>query len=147
MAVLTGIVTSAGRAALAKSFGKAGGFLGCHAKYFKIGMGGWQVSGGGKIPKTPDPSLTDIEATGAAGDFFFQKDFVPTDFIFIAPSTIQIRCRVEPLESNDDGAGNAPRFFEIGVFDENDVMVVYTTFPEQTKQANKILTNFVQFYF
>lgn len=147
MAILTGIFTSKGRETLAKSFGQIGGFPYTNAVYFKIGMGGYIVSGDGRVPKAPNPALLDIEATGAAGDFFLQKNLVTTDFTFIAPSTMQVRCRVEPTEANDDGNGNAPRFFELGLFDANNNLLIYSTFPEQTKQANKILTNFVQAYF
>lgn len=149
--LLTGIMTNAGRAAIAKSFGNLKGASGqfpiCRAKYFKIGMGGYTIVGASKFPKDPDPALTNIEATGAPGDFYYQKELTALDVTFIAPSTIQIRCHLVPAESNDDGTGNAPRFFEVGLFDENNTMVCYATFGEQTKSANKVLTNFLQVYF
>lgn len=147
MAILTGVMTTRGRRRLAESFGQVGGFSYTNAVYFKIGMGGYLVVGDGRVPKSPNPALLDIEATGAPGDYFLQKTLVANDFTFIEPSIMQVRCRVEPTEGNDDGNGNAPRFFEIGLFDADDNMLVYTTFPEQTKQANKILTNFIQVYF
>lgn len=151
MAILTGVFTTVGRGALGKSFGNLAGLSGsypiCRASYFRIGMGGYTIVGGNKFPKAPDPSLTALEATGAPGDFYFQKSLANQDISWIAPSTLVIRCRLDPIESNDDGTGNPPKFFEIGIFDENNVMIIYSTFAEQTKSSNKILTNNIQAYF
>lgn len=146
-ALVTGVVTNIGRERLAKSFGNVAGFPICRAKYFKIGEGGFIIDGDNRIPKDPSPALTNVEATGAPGDFFFQKNFVSTDFTFLSPSIMQLRCRLNPLEANDDGTADSPRFFEIGIFDDTNAMIIYTTFPEQTKQSNKILTNYIQVYF
>lgn len=148
--LLTGIMTTAGRAALAKSFGNLKGTSGqfplCRAKYFKIGMGGYTIIGDSKFPKDPDPALTDIESV-TDPEYYFTKELTALDITFIAPSTIQVRCSLVPVEANDDGSGNSPRFFELGVFDENNVMICYATFGEQSKSANKVLTNFLQVYF
>lgn len=144
---ITGVITDKGREIFAKSFGNVGGFPISYAKYFKIGEGGYIFNGVGNVPKTPNPALTDVEATGAPGDYFFQKDFSAADIVFIAPSTIRFRCKVLPTEANDDGLGNSPKFFEIGIFDQNDNMMGYCTFDEQTKNASKTITTFVQFYF
>lgn len=144
---ITGVITDAGRAALAKSFGQVGGFPNSFGSYFKYGEGGYIQEVGGRVPKDPDPSLTNIEATGAPGDFFFQKSFIASDLVFIAPSSIQLRCLLETTEANDNGLAESPRFFEIGVFDDNDNMIAYATFDEQTKNASKQLKTFVQIYF
>ena|GEM_PF-4712449 len=146
MAFLTGVMTTVGRAALAKSFGKLGGNDGSHAAYFRIGTGGYIDTGSGRIPKDPSEALAEIEAvTGAM--FYFEKALTPSDFVFVAPSIIQIRCRLDGIEANDDGFGEEPEFFELGIYDDQDVLVAYTTFPQQTKASNKILTNYVQCYF
>lgn len=145
--ILTGVFTNKGREVLSKGFANLAGFPIVRAKYFKVGMGGWYDTPLGRVPKDPNPSLLDIEATGAPGDVFLQKDLVAADFLFVSPSTMQIRCRLSGSEGNDDGLGNAPRYFEVGVFDDNDNMIIYATFPEQTKSANKVLTNYVQAYF
>jgi hypothetical protein len=119
-----------------------------YIKYFKIGERGYVETVNGRIPKVPDPTLTDIEANGTPGtDFFFQKEFSAADIIFISPSTIQFRCRLVAGEANDDGTGEFPKFYEIGVFDTNDIMVGYATFDEQTKNPTKILTNYGQIFF
>ena len=146
--VVTGVVTDLGRELLAKSFGSLAGFNICRAKYFKIGMGGYLLGPGGiRIPKTPNPALTNIEATGAPGDNFFQKNLVAADFLFLNPSTMQVRCRLEVGEGNDDGAGNAPRYYELGLFDDYDNMIAYTTFGEMSKTPTKVITCLVQVYF
>lgn len=146
--VITGVVTDLGRELFAKSFANVAGFNICRAKYFKIGMGGYIVGPGGvRIPKTPDPTLVDVEATGAPGNIFFQKDLIPADFLFISPSTMQIRCRLDTGDGNDDGAGNAPRYYELGVFDDFGNMIAYTTFGEMSKTPTKVITALVQVYF
>lgn len=144
---ITGVITDKGREVFAKSFGNVGGFPITYGDHFKIGEGGFIFNGTGNVPKTPNPALTDIEATGAPGDFYFQKDFSPADIAFIAPSMIRFRCKVLPTEANDDGNGENPKFFEIGIFDQNNNMMGYCTFDEQTKNAAKTLTTFVQLYF
>ena len=144
---LTGVFTDKGRETLAKAMANIAGFPQTRAVYFKIGMGGYVDTPSGRVPKDPNPALTDIEATGAPGDFSIQKNLNALDFVFIAPSTMQIRCQLSGSEANDDGLGNAPRLFEVGIFDDNGNMLIYATFPEQTKAANKILTNYVQAYF
>lgn len=147
MSVLTGVITNLGRTTLAKSWGFLAGYPTTYPAYFKIGMGGYITTAAGRSPKDPDPTKTNIEADGSAGNYYFQKSLQATDFTFLPDSTMQIRCRLEPGEANDDGTGNAPRFFEVGVFDQNNNLLVYATFAEQTKAANKILSNSVQAYF
>lgn len=146
MAILTGVTTSDGRAAFAKSFGKRAGFSGTHAAYFRMGVGGYVELGGGRSPKAPDPALHDIESV-TSSLYYFEKQFGATDLVFVSPSIMQVRCKLDGIESNDDGSGNEPKFFELGIFDDQGVLVAYTTFPEQTKASNKILTNYVQCYF
>lgn len=145
--VVTGVVTNKGRETFAKSMGSIGGFTLTRAYKFRIGMGGYITTLAGRVPKVPDPSKTIIEATGAPGDAYFEKLFGSTDFQFIVPSTIQIRCRLDPTEFNDDGLGNAPRLFEIGIFDDYNNLLVYATFDEETKAPTKVLTNFIQVIF
>lgn len=145
MAVINGVVTNAGRAALAKAVGYLGGFDLSYASDFKIGEAGYVVTPSGNVPKDPDPSLTDIESVGTM--YYFTKALIASDFSFISPSTIQIRCRLVPTEANDDGLGNNPRFFELGVFDQNGIMLFYATFDEQLKNATKTLVIYMQVQF
>jgi hypothetical protein len=155
--VLQGVMTNKGREILAKSLGSVGGFPLVAGISFGYGEGGWTTSGGGRTPKVPDPSRLDLEArtTPPPDDFIFGHNLIPADITFIAPSTIELRCRLVPSESNDDGYGNSPKFFELGIFDSavdgshkpTGNMIAYTTFDEQTKSATKSLITYVQIVF
>lgn len=158
MAVLQGIMTNKGRELLAKSFGNIGGFPLINGVAFAYGEGGYIVSGGGRVPKTPDPTLLALEASGnpPPDNFVFGHNFQAADITFIAPSTIEFRCRLVPSEANDDGNGNLPKFFELGIYDRalvgnqpdpNAQLLIYTTFDEQTKSATKSLISYVQVVF
>jgi len=149
LSVLTGVFTNKGRELLANSFGNFATGVTTRARYFKYGEGGFIQQAGGRIPKDPSDgvSLLDIEAESDALLFAFQKNLVTTDFTFIAPSIMQCRCRLVELEANANVSGDPPRFFEIGIFDDLDNMLIYTTFSEQTKTATKILSNFIQVQF
>ena len=143
MSVLTGVLTNKGRETLAKSFGNVGGFPLCRATKFAFGEGGFDFVGGVKEPKVPSPSLTNIEADGITL-YRFEKNLTTADVTFLAPSTIEFRCKLDPTEANDDGTGNSPEFFEVGLFDDNNNLIVYATFDAQTKVATKALITFIQ---
>jgi hypothetical protein len=151
---LQGVVTDVGRAAMAQSI------LGplvrppyaeSYFKYFKIGEGGFILGpGGSKQPKTPDPSLTDLESASNPTLFTFQKDFVAGDLSVVIDSSIyyaNVRAFLDYSEANDDGFGNYPEFFEIGLFDANDVMLVYATIPGETKNSSKTLNHYLNINF
>jgi hypothetical protein len=118
-----------------------------HSKfsYFKIGCGGWTDSSGTKEPIDPTTKkgLTDldcIENSGsypAASQYYFQKSLTSGDIAYEADRKSRGTCTISFTEANDDGLGNPPEFWEIGIFDENDVMVVYGTFPKETKTSDK----------
>lgn len=147
--VMTGIITNQGRKTFAKSFGKVGTGISTFAFKFRYGEGGFIQTPSGRIPKSPEDgvALLDVEAT-SLGLYSFTKEFVPTDIQYIdGTSTLQLRCRLVELEANDNGSGDSPRFFELGVFDSNDNLMAYATFSEQTKTGNKILTNYIQIVF
>lgn len=155
--VLQGVMTDKGREVLAKSFGMVGGYTTVAALSFGFGEGGYTISGGGRVPKTPDPALLDLEArtNPPPDDFIYGHNITPADITFIPPSTIEFRCKLVPSEANDDGYGNPPKFFELGIFDgvvdgshkPQGNMIAYTTFDEQTKSATKSLITYVQITF
>jgi len=147
-AFLTGIITAKGRETLAKAFAQVNGSANSFAFKFKYGEGGYIQTASGRVPKDPADgvALTDVEAVDL-GLFSYEKNFSPTDVTFAFPSALTMRCRLIELEANDSGAGENPRFFELGIFDQNDNLVAYATVPEQTKTGNKILTNYVQIVF
>jgi hypothetical protein len=146
-------------------------------KFFKVGEGGWVDPGGGKVRRTPvstlrrlsAPLIQDIDAavdpTRAAPDqrylsserVTFKKDLVFSDVSFIAPSTIQIECLLDFSEFNDDGFGNSPEMYEIGIFSDHPeegglasdqgLMVAYGTFPVEVKDVTKQILNLVRIIF
>lgn len=160
------VMTSGGRAALAQSFGgPSGGFQYSYGKYFKIGTAGFQSSPQGNVPQNPSAAYTDIQSV-VSGAFWYRQTFDVADILFISPFTIQFRCLLGAADANgnpllepdtgavDDGpknsawlSGDAPIFFEIGLFDDNDVMVTYGTFPGETKLNTKTLNHLVNINF
>jgi len=141
MSVLTGVMTNKGRETLAKSFGNVGGYSLSRAVKFVFGEGGFEIVGGVKQPKIPNPALTDIEADGISL-YRFEKLLTAADVAFIPPSTIEFRCKLDPTEANDDGTG--PEFFEMGLFDDSNNLIVYATFDAQTKVETKSLITYIQ---
>lgn len=146
---VSAVVTDVFRAKLARIYSDDSG-LGAFSlpASFKIGEGGWVDPGGGKEPVTPDVTLTALTAgTGiytSPSDYIFTKAFVPaTDFTFVASSRAQIKCLVTTGEANDDGHGNPPEFFELGLFDAAGNMLVYSTFPIEVKTSSKALEHII----
>lgn len=149
-AAVVGVVTYVAR----EKWSRTDVNLDTHPKlsYFKIGMGGWEDVGGGVLePRTPDPTLTDLDCIinpgrypgGAEMRYVWRSDtdFVPpnpsrfeaSDLWYEAPRTAVSRCFIYFDEANDRGDGENPEFWEVGVFDEDGDMVVYATFPKETK--------------
>lgn len=148
--VIQGVFTDVGRIALAQSvlgplvrppFSESFG------KYFKIGEGGFiSGPGGSKTPKTPVGNETDLESESNPNLFTFQKEFSATDLSFELCEGIPyavFRVFVDFSEANDDGFGGSPEFFEIGIFDEQNVLLAYTTMPGETKNGAKTLNHFI----
>lgn len=114
--------------------------------YFRIGEGGWTNTPQGRQPVDPDKTLTNITAPSFPApdsNYFFQKSFIAADLVAIPPQQLRVRCFVDVGEANLDNAGNPPSFFEIGIFDANNTMVAYSTFPMEVKTADKSLEHFL----
>jgi hypothetical protein len=113
--------------------------------YFKIGEGGWELDGISQVPRTPDTSLTDLDCLEnplrypAAGRYVFQKTISETSIQVLGSGVVEISCAVSAGEANDDGNGNAPEFWEIGIFTSDGVMLAYRTFDKQTKYSDRAL--------
>lgn len=93
-------------------------------------------------------------ATGAATArsasspwFTFRKTLLVTDVVETAADSgiLLVTCVVETGEANDDGFAAAPEFYELGVFDSGGTMVMYETFPVETKVAGRRLKHEVRF--
>lgn len=77
--------------------------------------------------------------------FTFRKALVNADVLFSSgvPAITEVTAIVLAGEANTDQLANNPEFYELGLFDANGVMLVYMTFPLETKtlaiQLNHIL--------
>lgn len=164
--IVESVITNIGHQVLAQSFGgPSGSFSWSYGQYFKIGVDGYISVAGQNYPITPDPTLTDI-ISSTSGNFWYRSTFSGTNLLFISPSTIQFQCYLDLTEANGnpvnepdtvsgaDGpknsstlSGASPEFFEIGLFDANNNMVAYGTFPQETKTSAKTLNHLVALVF
>ena len=107
---------------------------------FKIGEGGW-VDIPPKVPKSPNPALTDLDCIINAGSYPVDSRYVfPTvgvkafdSVVWVAPGVIRLECLLDFGDANDDGFGNPPEFWELAIYDAAGHMVAYFTFPVEIK--------------
>lgn len=164
--VISALLTTAGREALAKSFGgPTGGFSWSYGQFFKIGTAAHTEVSGVDHPLPPSAAYTDVQSV-ASGVFWYRKTFQPADILFVSAATIQFKCFLDLNDANGnpglepdtgtsvDGpklsatvSGSAPTFFELGIFDPQDKMVAYGTFPGETKLITKTLNHLVNINF
>jgi hypothetical protein len=164
MAIIPAVVTDLAR----QRWPKMQGGLLAHTKidYFKVGEGGWFYNSltAQREPRTPDPTLTDLDiildlgrAPGSerydVGENlgYFQKSLVPTDFFYEIDYILRTATLLDFPEYNakDDGTliydigspYTSPEIWELGLFDEDDVMVVYCTFVKEIKESGKQIEN------
>ena len=52
-------------------------------------------------------------------------------------------CKNDCYGKYDDGFGNPPEFWEVGIFDNDNVMIAYLTFDKQTKDDRRALRHLV----
>jgi hypothetical protein len=164
--VISALLTNGGRAALAKSLGgPTGTFSWSYGKVFKIGTANHTEVSGQDQPIAPSASLTGIQSA-TSGVFWYRKTYQLADILFVSLYTIQFRCFLDLAQANgvvglepDTGAsvdgpknssslsGSSPVFYEVGIFDAQDVMVAYGTFPGETKLSTKTLNHLVNINF
>ncbi len=162
--VISALLTTAGRAALAKSFGgPTGGFSWSYGQFFKIGVAAHTEVSGVDEPLPPSAAYTDIQSV-ASGVFWYRKTFQAADILFVSAATIQFKCFLDlteangnPLNEPDTGAsvdgpknsvtGVTPVLYELGIFDPQNQMVAYGTFPGETKLSTKTLNHLVNINF
>lgn len=156
MAVVVGTVTNGARQYWPQFFGT---LLGISAgasspgnwnpliKSFKIGRGGWIDPGGGPVPRTPDPTLTDLDvilddarplmskrySTLTGNILFIEQALTLADFTFEASSILKIRTLLDFGTFNDISgipstppgggvlppSGTNPDLWELGVFSDH----------------------------
>ena len=116
--------------------------------YFKIGEGG-NTAG---VPDTPLETRSDIEAgvlvgtaASLADKVYFKKFFADGDgnVTDADDGTLLVTCTVDAGEANDDGLGNNPVFYEIGVFDPDGTMIAYGTFDAEEKVSGRTLEHVI----
>lgn len=135
--------------------------------FFRVGEGGWADPGTGRAPRVPDPTLTDLDiildASRALAEKrynvlenlgWYQKAFVPVDFGFDAPATLEILAMLTTVEYNAKNAGTLvydygipyvnPAIWEIGLYDSDGDMVLYATFPQEIKDGARQLENAIR---
>jgi hypothetical protein len=160
------VLTETGAAKFAKYPGGISGFLRT-ISFFRLGEGGWIQSGPTRVPRVPDPTLTDLDIKldpGRAapnrrydvGESFgyFEKSLLAEDFQFIVPSTLRVFPYITTTEYNykDDPppahlvyspvpAHVSPHIFEIGLYDLDGDMVIYATVPEEIKDSTRQVEN------
>lgn len=137
------VITDGMLARLSEVEGQGGNSVG--AAYFKIGEGGWMMQGINKVPRTPDETLTDLDCIVNPGlypvpsRFTFQKNISTLSIEVLGGGEVNITCSVNTGEANDDGYGNPPEFWEIGIFTADNVLLAYRTFNKQTKYPDRSL--------
>lgn len=118
-----------------------------------VGEGGYLTVGATKVPKAPDPTLTDTEATIApatvatsATGLRFPGSFGVGDVV-AAGSTITATITLNATEAGLDNnskltgnAGNPPQLFEVMLFDAAGDAVAYCTFDQVVKVAGTAVT-------
>jgi hypothetical protein len=78
--------------------------------------------------------------------FTFRKTLIAGDVLLLStsPAIDEITAIVSAAEANIDQPGNNPEFFELGLFDQNGVMLVYVTFDLETKSGSVQLNHIIQ---
>lgn len=122
----------------------AGGTEDLEPSTFKIGEGGWVDVGGVPTARTPDPSLGDLDCLENPGRYPVDSRFAFTKALALGRVTVTgnevtVDCIIDTSEANDDGNGNAPEFWELGVFDGDGDMMLYGTFSAQPKTDRVLL--------
>lgn len=81
--------------------------------------------------------------------FTFRKTLTTADVLYSSglPAITEITMNVLSSEANADQLGGSPNFYEVGIFDDNGVMVAYMTMDLQTKILGVQLVNVIDLVF
>jgi len=122
---------------------------------FSVGEMGWERVGGVRVPVPPPDSATNIIANIAydqpcssepdpplAQGLRYNQVLDPSEVDGTQPGIVTVTCTLPPTSIELDGTskldGNCdqdPKFFELGIFNANNDMIVYATFDEVVKQT------------
>ncbi len=109
--------------------------------YFRFGEGGWTNQGGTKVPNTPEAAQEDLDCIDNASAyptdsrFSYEKDLEAADIDTSDDAKVTIICALDPDEGSDDGSGAAPEYYELGIYNADDVLMFYSTFPKIQKES------------
>lgn len=92
-------------------------------KEFKLGIGNTDGAG---TPLSPDPTFTDLDQPT------FTKALTGVDVTDDGAGTLTIVCSVATGEANDTPD---PEYTEVGVFNTEDVMILYATYGPEAKNS------------
>jgi len=139
---VTGVYTNAYRAKLAELANNIVGAANVDAPAmrlgtFRFGEGGYEVILGSPVPKTPSRTLTDIEAQGYGVNALYYWEGTLADG---GAGVLTVACQIPAGDGNDRGDATSPTFYEVGLYDEAGVMMIYVTFDGEIKTALKTLT-------
>jgi hypothetical protein len=111
------------------------------------------------VAATPDPSLLKTVAQSSPSDptnvnhlAYFRKPFVLTGGSALKQKVltpkVHIYCQMylEQFEFLDDGRGNSPVIYEVGVFDTEDTILAYATFDGIVKDGATIINKKMRLY-
>lgn len=146
---IVAVVTDIGRQRILEGLVTAGTALET-IDSFKVGEGGWIQTSGGRVPRDPTdptsalnrgPTLTDLDVISNSGSYpadsqaTFSKALANPDFAVSGNTTLKVTCFLDFGEFNNDGFGNDPEIYEIGIFNTSGEMVAYGTCPLVTKNV------------
>lgn len=156
--VINAIIPNAALDAVLQNFGGLGGPPSILIDSFKVGEGGFEITPSGNIPRDPSdggvgdvrgPFLTDLDVIENPGDYpaesgSFQKALGIGAFTYNSVTKIfEATCLLDFGEFNDDGFGNNPEIYEIGLF-AGTLMVAYGTMTAQVKTGAVQIPNIVR---
>lgn len=100
------------------------------------------------VPKTPVGSKIELESEGDSLLFTVEKALVDGNFQLRGPGygTLRVTLQLTQSEGLDDGqaeAGGTPFYFEGGIYDSDDVLLIYFTFDKEKKLGSTTITHTV----
>lgn len=140
------IVTDIGRQRLMEGWGQVLALT--SITQFKVGEGGWESTPAGRVPRDPTdegllatrgPTLVDLDCLVNPSDYpadsvaSFTKALAPVDIVLSGNTVLTATCTLAMGDFNNDGFGNAPEIYEIGLFNSAGEMVAYGTCPVVVK--------------
>ncbi len=97
------------------------------------------------VSLSPLTTKTQLDSQGDTTLFTFEKDLESSDISLRGPgwATARIAVNLTAPEGIDDGDsfGGTPYYFEGGIFDEDDVLLVYFTFDKERKTGASIIAH------